>query len=124
VNSDVVWRYKELAERNTAAVTAMREHDRAVAQRLTQRLDSAERALAEATERERVAKISVRMHWESATELLWEEKWLNVGPPPEPMVPTPGLDMLGADSALGRTYEILRDALRKTPLLPFRSREE
>jgi hypothetical protein len=40
------------------------------------------------------------------------------------MVPTPGLDMLAADSALGRTYDALRDALRKTPLLPFRNREE
>lgn len=121
---DAVRRYKELAERNTESVRRMREHDRALTPGLAERLAGVERALAEATERERVARMSVRLHWESAVEALWNERWLAVGPPPEPVPPPPGLTALAADAEVERWYDALREALRRAALLPRRQRDD
>jgi hypothetical protein len=120
VSGDAARRYKELADANTTAVRRMRERDRAVSEELRKTLADADKALAEAVARERVSKMSVRLHWESAAELLWEERWLPFDQQPEPVVPA----NLGADAAdladaeVGRTYDALREALRKAGLLP------
>lgn len=122
---DAVRRYKELADLNTDAVQRMREHDRTVADELRARLAEVDRLLAEATARERVARMAVRLHWESAVEALWSERWLQVGPQPAPTVPPPpGLSASVADTEVGRTYEALKDALRKPALLPHRQRHD
>lgn len=118
--NDAVRRYKALADVNTEAVRQMREHDRAVAKKLRARLAEVDQALAEATERERVARMAVRLHWEAAVEALWNERWLPVGPPPDPITPPPGMDTIQADAEVSRTYEALREALRKPALLPRR----
>lgn len=122
--NDAVRRFKELADVNTEAVRQMREHNRAVAETLRARLADVDRRLAEATERERVARMAVRLHWEAAVDALWSEKWLQVGPPPDPTTPPPGMDTVMADSEVSRTYEALRDALRKPALLPRRERHD
>jgi len=75
-NTDAVQQYKQLAGYNTEALRRMRDRDRAVAEDLRKRLAEVDQALAEATERERVARMSVRLHWEAAVEALWNEKWL------------------------------------------------
>jgi hypothetical protein len=67
-----------------------------------------------------VARLAVRLHWEAATEALWNEKWLHVGPPPSPTTPPPGMTTVQADAEVSRTYEALRAALRKPALLPRR----
>jgi hypothetical protein len=122
VNGDATRRYKELAEGNTDAVRRMREHDRTVADRLRRKLDDTDRALAEATAREWASRVGVRLHWESVTEALWAERWLPVGPQPDPIEPPPGTRLTAdqADAEVGRTYDVLRDALRRAALLPRR----
>jgi hypothetical protein len=125
--SDAVRRYKDLAEVNTEAVRRMREHDRAVSEELRTRLGNADQALAEAIARERVSKVSVRLHWESAAEALWGERWLRIGSQPDAVPPVGQLAPDAADAAdaeVGRTYDALRDALRKAGLLPRRHRPE
>ncbi|HEX5402977.1 MAG TPA: hypothetical protein VFX16_11825 [Pseudonocardiaceae bacterium] len=127
MSSGAVRRYKELADRNTEAVRRMREHDRSVSDELRKKLGDADQALAEAIARERVSKVSVRLHWESAAEALWGERWLRIGSQPEPLPPTHDLAPDAADTAdaeVGRTYDALRDALRKAGLLPRRNRSE
>lgn len=120
MSGDAARRYKELADANTAAVRRMRERDRAVSEELRKTLADADKALAEAVARERVSRMSVRLHWESAAELLWEERWLPFDQQPEPVVPADlGPDAADlADAEVGRTYDALREALRKAGLLP------
>ncbi len=121
---DTVRRYKELADLNTEAVRRMREHNREVAEALRDKLTEVDQRLAEAIERERVARMAVRLHWEAAVEALWSERWLPVGPQPDPITPSPGLDSMRADAEVGRTYEALREALRKPALLPRRQQHD
>lgn len=121
--SEAARRYKELAERNTEAVRRMQQHDRTVAEELRRRLGEADRELAEATAREWASRVGVRLHWESATEVLWDERWLPIGPQPDPVEPPPGMTVDVADAEVGRTYDQLRDALRKQALLPRRQRQ-
>jgi hypothetical protein len=120
MHGDAIRRYKELADINTEAVRRMRDHDRSLAEDLSRQLIEAERQLALATERERVARMGVRLHWEAAVEELWNERWLPV-PPLRPADDVPEeLDLTAADTEVGRTYEILREALRKAGLLSKR----
>jgi hypothetical protein len=124
VNGDAVRRYKELADRNTEAVQRMREHDHTVAERLRVRLAEVEERLSLAIERERMARFTLRVNWENAVDMLWPERWLQVGPPPDPATPAPGLDMHRADVEVSRTFDALREALRKPALLPRRQHED
>jgi hypothetical protein len=121
---DAVRRYKELADLNTDAVRHMRERDRAVAEKLQAQLVEVDRALADAIDRERMARMSIRLHWESAVEALWDERWLQVGPQPDPITPPDGMDMTRADTEVDRTYNALRDALRKPALLSRRQQHD
>lgn len=118
--NDAVRAYKELADVNTEAVARMREYNRTIAEELRTRLADVDRRLAKAAERERVARMAIRLHWESAVEALWGERWLQPGPQPDPIEPPAGLDAAKADTEVGRTYDALRDALRKPALLPRR----
>jgi hypothetical protein len=122
VNGDAARRYKELADGNTEAVQRIRERDKAAAEELRAKLAEADTALASAVERERVSRLSVRLHWESAAELLWAERWVEVGEQPTPTVPADVTREAAerADAEVGRTYDALRDALRKAGLLPRR----
>jgi hypothetical protein len=111
VNGEAVRRYKELADRNTDAVRRMREHDRAVAEQLRKQLGAADLALFQSFARERMSTVTVRMHWDSVVETLWAERWLSIGPPPDPIPPPPGMTPDQADAEVERTYDALRDAL-------------
>jgi hypothetical protein len=125
VNGDAVRRYKELADLNTAAVLRMREHNREVAEQLKARLAEVDEKLARAIEREWLVWLAVRVHWEKATEALWPEGWLKkVGPQPDPATPAPGVDVSRADAEVSRTFEALREALRRPALLPRRQHED
>ncbi|HEX5119238.1 MAG TPA: hypothetical protein VFW65_28955 [Pseudonocardiaceae bacterium] len=127
MTGDAARRYKDLADLNTDAVRRMREHDRAVSEELRKTLADADKALAEAVARERVSRLSVRLHWESAAEALWAERWLRIGDEPEPIAPPSTVTPAAADAAdaeVGRTYDALRDALRKQGIIPRRHRTD
>jgi hypothetical protein len=69
--------------------------------------------------------MTVRLHWESAVESLWEERWLReVGPLPDPASPPADMDTAQADAEVSSTYEALRAALRKPALLPRRNQHD
>jgi hypothetical protein len=127
MTGDAARRYKELADLNTDAVRRMRERDREVSEQLRRTLADADQALAEAVARERVSRLSVRLHWESAAEALWAERWLQIGQQPEPIEPPATITPEAADQAdadVGRTYDALRDALRKQGIIPRRHRAD
>lgn len=111
MNGEGARRYKELADRNTEAVRRMREYDRAVADQLRKRLGEADLALFQSYARERMSTVTVWMHWESVVEALWGERWLQIGPPPDPVTPPAGTTPDDADAEVERTYDALRDAL-------------
>jgi hypothetical protein len=119
MNGDAARHYKDVAGLNTEAVDRMREANRALEDTLRQQVLAAERALAEVSERERVARMGVELHWEAAMEELWAERWLGpIQPMPQPAEPTPAMDPLECDAEVGRTYEALHEALRKPSVLP------
>jgi hypothetical protein len=120
VNGDATRRYKEISGLNTESVERMREFDRALAEELEKRLDGVKKALAAASERERVAKMGVELHWEAAMEKLWDEHWLTMKPKPEPTSPAPKMNPLQSDAEVGNTYAALEEALRKPSMLPRR----
>jgi len=125
VNGDAVRRYKELADLNTEAVRRMREHNRAISEQLQVQLADLENRLAIASEREQMARLAVRLHWEEASHALWSERWLKeVGPMPAAAIPPHGMDMLQADIEVSRTLDALREALRKPALLPRRQHDD
>jgi hypothetical protein len=113
MSNDAVSRYKALADRNTQAVRKMQENDRKVVEDLRAKLTDAATALAQATERERVSKLSVETHWELVAEALWGERWLRIGDRPPPVVPPGDVSLAEADAAVGRAYDALQDALRQ-----------
>lgn len=118
MNGDAARHYKEIAGLNKEAYERMREADRALEDKLRQQLIAAENALAEVSERERVARMGVELHWEAAMEELWAERWLTIEPMPAPAKPAPAMNPLECDAEVGRTYEALHDALRKPSMLP------
>jgi len=120
MNEDAVRRYKELALLNTDAVRRMREYDRARIDALRTKLGETDAQLAEATQREELMRASVRLHWESAVEQLWNERWLEVRPP-EPIEMADDASTRRIDAEVSRTHEALREALRRTSILPIPS---
>jgi hypothetical protein len=124
VNGDATRRYKDVAGLNTEALDRMRETDRGLVDKLEQQVLVTERALAEVSERERVARMGVELHWEAAMEELWAERWLTIEPMPQPAKPAPPMDPLECDAEVGRTYEALHEALRKPTMLPRIGRRE
>ncbi len=118
MNGDAARRYKEIAGLNTEAVERLREADRALVERLAAEVLAAENALAQVSERERVARVGVELAWERAMEDLWGETWLKVEPMPEPARPSADIEPREADAEVGRTLEALQDALRKPSMLP------
>lgn len=124
MNGDAARHYKDVAGLNTQAVERMREADRALQDTLSQQVLAAERALAEVSERERVARMGVELHWEAAMEELWAERWLTIEPMPQPATPAPAMNPLECDAEVGRTYEALHEALRKPSVLPRIGRHE
>ncbi len=124
MNGDAVRRYKELTDVNTDAVRRMREHNRAITEKLKTRLEEVEQRLAMAIERERMARFTVRVNWENAVEMLWPERGLEIGPQPEPVTPPPGMDVHQADAMVSQAFDALRAALRKPALLPRRQQAD
>lgn len=118
MNGDAARHYKEIAGLNKEAVDRMREADRALEDKLRQQMLAAENALAKVSERERVARMGVELHWEAAMEELWAERWLTIEPMPAPATPAPAMNPLECDAEVGRTYEALHEALRKPSMLP------
>ena len=120
MSGDAVRRYKELADLNSESVRRMREHDHVLAEQLRAKLATTEQALAQALQREKMARAGVRLHWEAAVEELWNARWLAVPPLRPPVDVPPDLDLTTADIEVGRTYEVLLDALRHQGLLTKR----
>lgn len=118
MNGDAARHYKEIAGLNKEAYERMRETDRALEDKLRRQMLAAENALAEVSERERVARMGVELHWEAAMEELWAERWLTIEPMPAPAAPAPAMNPLECDAEVGRTYEALHEALRKASMLP------
>lgn len=124
MNGDAARRYKEVAGLNTEAVEKLREADRALVDQLHAQVLAAENALAQVSERERVARVGVELAWERAMEDLWGETWLKVEPMPEPAKPSAVTELRDADAEVGRTLEALQEALRKPSRLPRLGRRD
>jgi hypothetical protein len=120
VSADAARRYKEISGLNTESVERMREFDRAQVEELQKRVADTERRLNEASQRARVAEMTVDMHWEVAMRQLWDEHWLSMKPKPGPVQPAPAMDSLRCDAEVESTAAVLREALRKPSMLPRR----
>lgn len=116
-NGDAVRRYKELMAGNDEAVNRMRAHDLAQMEGLRRKLKDDRQSLAQASERERVARSVSAAYWETAVEELWKERWLTVGRPPQPVAVGPEADAYNCDAEVERTHDALHEALRRPPLL-------
>lgn len=118
MNGDATRHYKQIANLNTEAVDRMREADRGLVDKLTERLLATENALAQVSERERVARVGVELAWERAMEDLWGETWLKIDSRPGPAKPTAAAVARDANAEVGHALEVLQEALRKQSMLP------
>lgn len=110
-------RYKEIVGWAADAAQRMRERDRERATELERELAEVERRMAQLAVQERVVRMGVQLHWEAAVEALWNERWLTIGPLPQPDESVPDASHLDFDAEVGRTYQALEDAMGKRSLI-------
>jgi hypothetical protein len=116
--------YRQLAARNAEATQRMREQDAKRVAELRRRLAESEALVARADTDEQLAGASVLTHWETATEAMWPERWLKVGPIPDPVHPAPPVSIRTCDAEVRRTHELLLTTLRKPGRLPWNRKDE
>ncbi|MET1075983.1 MAG: hypothetical protein ABWY11_25270 [Umezawaea sp.] len=112
-----VERYKEIIGTIGDAVTTMRAHDKSRVAELMARLAVSQDRMVDAIEREKVVKLGVALHWESAVEALWEERWLQMRPMPHPDERVPARDQNDYDAAMELAFQALEESLQKRSLL-------
>jgi hypothetical protein len=114
--------YKEIVGRGHAAVERIQQQDKQRVAQVERELEDAHSRFLEASEQERVARMTVHLLWEAAIEALWDEHWLTITPLPEPDKNAPQRERKYFDREIDRTYQELEEALKKRGLLPRRGR--
>ncbi|SDH01970.1 hypothetical protein SAMN05216553_114249 [Lentzea fradiae] len=112
-----VERYKEIIAIATDAAARQRKLDEVRCAELAQRIAATQQRIAEVSDRERVVRMGAHLHWESAVEQLWNERWLQMVPFPkadESVPPRPQGEYL---KAMDVAYQALEDSLAKRTLL-------
>ncbi|CCH27916.1 hypothetical protein ABZ816_06395 [Actinosynnema sp. NPDC047251] len=116
-----VERYKEMVGLAGAAVEKMRDQDRDRVRDLLARLAASQDRMAELIEQEKLTQVGVRLLWEAAVEALWEERWMQMKPVPEPDESVPARDQRDYLTAMDVAYQSLEDTLQKRGLLRRKS---
>ncbi len=112
-----VERYKEVIGSAGEAIAAMRAHDEERVADLVAGLAESQDRMAEVIEREKVVRLGVALHWESAVEALWEERWMKMRPMPKPDERVPARDQREYNTAMDVAYQALEESLQKRTLL-------
>jgi hypothetical protein len=122
-SGSAVERYKEIIGTASESDAKMRAHDEARVADLVAKLTESQDRMAEVIERERVVKLGVALHWESAVEALWDERWLKMSPVPPGEESVPPRDQREYNSAMDLAYQALEDSLLKRSLLRRKTKE-
>ncbi|MEV0679802.1 hypothetical protein AB0I60_25075 [Actinosynnema sp. NPDC050436] len=112
-----VERYKEVVGQAAAAVEKVRDQDRDRVRELLVRLAASQDRVAELIEQEKLTHVAVRLLWEAAVEALWEERWMQMKPIPDPDETVPPRAQQDYFTAMDLAYYSLEDALQKRGLL-------
>lgn len=105
--------YKDIVEGLSGAAQELREQDAERATALGYRRVAQHDAMSEAAARAGLTRLVVAVRWEAALEMLWEESWLTLRPPP---APAPGVDPARVDeldAEATRSFEVLQEAARR-----------
>lgn len=122
-SASAVERYKEIIAMATDSVAVMRANDEARVADLVAKLSESQDRMAEIIERERVVKLGVALHWESAVEALWDERWLTMSPVPPAEESVPARDQREYNTAMDQAYQALEDSLQKRTLLRRKTKD-
>lgn len=76
--------YKEIAATATAAAKRMHRHEAEEVERLQEELPAARQRVTDAEARRDEILDAARRRWRTAMEALWDERWMQVTPFPEP----------------------------------------
>jgi hypothetical protein len=112
-----VERYKEIIGSIDEAVEAMRAQDQAHVADLVARLSESQDRMADVIDREKIVKLGAQLHWESAVEALWDERWMRVSPMPKADETAPARDQREYNAAMDVAYQALEESLQKRTLL-------
>ncbi|WP_433267971.1 hypothetical protein ACQPZF_03010 [Actinosynnema sp. CS-041913] len=112
-----VERYKEVAALAGESVERMRDADRDRVRELLERLAASQDRMADLIEQEKLAQAGVRLLWEAAVDLLWEERWMRMSPVPDPDESVPPRDQRDYLIAMDVAYQALEDTSQKRGLL-------
>lgn len=112
-----VERYKELIGTIGDAVESMRGQDQERVADLVARLSESQDRMADIIDREKVVKLGAQLHWESAVEALWDERWMRVSPMPKADESAPARDQREYNTAMDVAFQALDDSLQKRTLL-------
>ncbi|MBB5956466.1 sulfur carrier protein ThiS [Saccharothrix tamanrassetensis] len=110
-------RYKEIVGLAAESAERMREADRERVRDLLARLAASQDRVAELVEQEVLTRAGVRLLWEAAGEVLWEERWMQLSPVPRPDESVPPRDQREYLMAMDVAYQALEDTLQKRGLL-------
>lgn len=116
-----VERYKEVVALAGESVERMRAHDRARVRQLLEKLAESQERMAAALDQEKAVQEDVEMHWESAVEALWEERWTSIGSRPAPDESVPPRPQHEYNTAMDVAFRALEEALQKRSLLRRKS---
>lgn len=111
--NSAIERYKEITSLVAQATKRLRDQDQAQAAMLAQKLIEAEQQVDLVIEQENATKIGVRLHWEAVVEELYHERWMLIAPMPKPNEAVANQPLAYFDAEVGRTYELLLEALNK-----------
>jgi hypothetical protein len=109
--------YKNITGGMTEAVAKMRREDAERAVELARVLAELREAMETASDREALTVLGVALQWESALEELWNEHWMTLRPRPGPNPAASARDLDYLDAVVAQRYEVLREAIRRRPLL-------
>ncbi|WP_309111877.1 hypothetical protein [Saccharothrix sp.] len=112
-----VERYKEIVAVAGEAVRRMREVDHQRVKEALDRLVASQDRMAEAVEQEMLTRVGVTLLWESALDLLWDERWLTMKPLPAPDESVPPRPQEHYNGMMELAHQRLEDSLQKRTLL-------
>lgn len=111
-----VERYKEIVALAGESVRRMREVDERRVKEALDRLVASQDRMAEAVEQEMLTRVGVTLLWESALDLLWDERWLTMKPLPAPQESVPPRPQEHYNGMMELAHQRLEDSLQKRTL--------